>query len=227
MPSRYIIFNKPFQVLTQFTDDNGRKTLKDFVDIPGVYSAGRLDYDSEGLLILTDDGQLIHSMMDPQFKVPKTYLAQVEGIPSDDAIEKLKLGLELKDGKTRPCQANLVDEPHWIWPRNSPIRERKAIPTQWIQLTITEGRNRQVRRMTAAVGHPTLRLVRHTIANVSVNELQLGEYREVNLAFLEDNGIKLLPKKGGRKTASSRKGFRRSDSRQDRNQRPRHRSRKA
>ncbi|WP_299198845.1 pseudouridine synthase [uncultured Amphritea sp.] len=174
--SEIILFNKPFQVLTQFTDNDGRKTLADFIKHKGVYAAGRLDYDSEGLLILTDDGQLQHSLADPKFKLEKTYWAQVEGEIDDDALKQLRQGVELKDGVTRPASAKKISQPA-IWPRNPPIRERQNKPTSWIELKITEGKNRQVRRMTAAVGFPTLRLIRAAIGSWALEDLRPGEHR--------------------------------------------------
>lgn len=226
--SRYLLFNKPFQVLTQFTDPDGRSTLADFIDIPGVYSAGRLDYDSEGLLLLTDDGQLIHSMMNPAFKVPKTYYAQVEGDLTEEALASLRQGLTLKDGPTLPAQAEKVDSPAWLWARTPPIRERKAIPTSWLKLTITEGRNRQVRRMTAAVGYPTLRLIRARIGDLSIEGVGGGEFKEISKDNILDNGIKWKPKKGDPKAASRRKRpFKPQDQRRRRNPPRQSRSRKA
>ncbi len=201
---RYLMFNKPFQVLTQFTDESGRATLADFIDVPGVYSAGRLDFDSEGLLVLTDDGNLIHNMMDPKFKTPKTYYVQVEGIPTDQNLEKMKSGLILKDGKTKPCLVEVIDQPTWLWPRTPPIRERKLIPTTWLSITITEGKNRQVRRMTAAIGHPTLRLVRFSIGSLTVEDLKPGEYTQTELDFLIDNGINYKAKKDSPRAASKK-----------------------
>ncbi|KCZ87607.1 rRNA large subunit pseudouridine synthase E [Hyphomonas johnsonii] len=181
--SRLILFNKPFGVLSQFTDagtaGSPRKTLSDFIDVPGVYAAGRLDRDSEGLLLLTDDGQLQNRISDPKHKLPKTYWAQVEGIPDDAAIQALRSGITLKDGKTAPAKADVIAEPEKLWPRDPPIRFRKSVPDSWISLTITEGRNRQVRRMTAAVGHPTLRLVRSRIGHWPLGGLAPGEWREV------------------------------------------------
>ena len=181
--SELIILNKPYQVLTQFTDNEGRKTLADFIQRKGVYAAGRLDYDSEGLLILTDDGQLQHRLANPRFKLEKTYWAQVEGDISDAALKQLRQGVELKDGVTRPATANKIPQPE-VWPRNPPIRQRQNKPTSWIELKITEGKNRQVRRMTAAVGFPTLRLIRAAIGNWTLESLQPGEYRteEVQIA---------------------------------------------
>jgi 23S rRNA pseudouridine2457 synthase len=176
---RLILFNKPFQVMCQFTDGAGRATLADYVRVPGVYPAGRLDYDSEGLLLLTDFGLLQSRIADPRHKLPKTYLAQVEGVPTAQAIEELRRGVRLNDGMTRPAGVKLV-EPPAVWPRTPPIRERKAIPTTWIELTITEGRNRQARRMTAAVGFPTLRLIRARIGPWRLGDVQPGEWREVD-----------------------------------------------
>ena len=181
--STVILLNKPFRVLCQFTDDQGRGTLGDHVSIPDVYAAGRLDYDSEGLLVLTDDGRLQQRIANPKAKLAKTYWAQVEGAPSSDAIEQLCRGVKLKDGMTRPARAKLIPEP-MVWPRNPPIRYRKNIPTQWIELTLTEGRNRQVRRMTAAVGHPTLRLIRVAVGPWRLDGLEPGQWREVSAADL-------------------------------------------
>jgi len=172
-----LLFNKPFQVLSQFSPQDDKRTLADYIDIPGVYAAGRLDYDSEGLMLLTDDGALQARISNPRYRLAKTYLAQVEGIADDHALRRLAHGVELKDGPTRRASAEAVDEPAWLWPRNPPIRERRNIPTQWIRLQISEGRNRQVRRMTAAVGHPTLRLIRIGIGDWSIDGLAPGEYR--------------------------------------------------
>jgi 23S rRNA pseudouridine2457 synthase len=171
-----IAFNKPFNVLCQFTDDAGRRTLADFVTVKDVDPAGRLDYDSEGLLLLTDDGALQKRIADPRRKTRKTYLAQIERVPDDKALASLRRGVKLKDGLTAPAGARLVDEPDWLWPREPPIRYRRDIPTAWLELTITEGRNRQVRRMTAAVGHPTLRLIRAGIGEWSLGSLRPGEW---------------------------------------------------
>ncbi len=177
--SRLILFNKPFNVLSQFSDDTGRARLADYIDLPGVYPAGRLDKDSEGLLLLTDDGRLQARIANPRFKLPKTYWAQVEGAPCEADLEPLRRGLVLNDGPTLPAAARcLMDEP-MLWPRDPPVRFRAHIPTTWIELTIHEGRNRQVRRMTAAVGFPTLRLVRVAIGPWRVDGLVPGQWREV------------------------------------------------
>ncbi|MCC2977419.1 pseudouridine synthase [Sphingomonas sp. PL-96] len=174
-----VLFNKPFGVLSQFTDRGSpttRATLSDFVDVPGIYPAGRLDRDSEGLLLLTDDGRLQARIADPKFKLPKTYLVQVEGEPDADALDRLRDGVLLNDGPTRPAEVERIDDPA-LWPRNPPIRVRQSIPDSWLKLTIREGRNRQVRRMTAAVGYPTLRLVRWRIGEWSLDDLPPGQWR--------------------------------------------------
>jgi 23S rRNA pseudouridine2457 synthase len=179
-----IAFNKPFGVLSQFTDKSSataRATLSDYIDVPGVYPAGRLDRDSEGLLLLTDDGRLQARIADPQFKLPKTYLVQVEGEIDEVALDRLRHGVTLNDGPTRPAEAERIDSPD-LWPRDPPVRYRKSVPDGWISLTIREGRNRQVRRMTAAVGFPTLRLVRWQIGEWSLGGLAPGEWREVQAA---------------------------------------------
>ena len=178
---RLILFNKPYGVLCQFSDDgSGKPTLAGFVKVPGVYPAGRLDTDSEGLLLLTDDGKLQARIADPKFKLAKTYLVQVEGVPDEAALEALRRGVQLKDGLTRPAGAELISLPQ-LWPRNPPIRVRQAIPDSWIKLTLREGKNRQVRRMTAAVGYPTLRLVRWVIGEWTIEGLAPGAWREVEV----------------------------------------------
>jgi 23S rRNA pseudouridine2457 synthase len=176
--SKLLLFNKPFRVLTKFTSDDGRPCLKDFIDAPGFYPAGRLDFDSEGLLLLTNDGQLQARLSHPRYKTAKTYFAQVEGTIADEALKRLRRGVTLNDGLTLPAQAQVVDEPAWLWPRDPPIRFRKNIPTSWLKLTIQEGRNRQVRRMTAAVGLPTLRLIRWSIGEWTLEGLRPGEIRK-------------------------------------------------
>jgi 23S rRNA pseudouridine2457 synthase len=179
--ARLILFNKPYDVLSQFTDrgsDTARRTLSEFIDLPGVYPAGRLDRDSEGLLLLCDDGKLQARIADPRFKTPKTYLIQVEGEPDESALDLLRSGIRLKDGLTRPAQIERIAEPD-LWPRDPPIRVRKSVPDSWLRITIREGRNRQVRRMTAAAGYPTLRLVRWSVGDWSIDGLAPGEWREV------------------------------------------------
>jgi len=179
--ARTLIFNKPFDVLSQFTDAKSptlRRTLSDFIDVPKVYPAGRLDRDSEGLLILTDDGRLQAQISSPKYKLPKTYYVQVEGAPSEADLQPLRDGVTLKDGLTRPAQAQLIAPPD-LWPRDPPVRFRKSIPDTWIALTITEGKNRQVRRMTAHIGFPTLRLVRWRVGLWSLDGIGLGKWRDV------------------------------------------------
>ncbi|MCW2392967.1 23S rRNA pseudouridine2457 synthase [Sphingobium sp. B1D7B] len=179
--ARLILFNKPYGVLPQFTDARSpspRPTLSAYIDVPGVYPAGRLDRDSEGLLLLTDDGRLQARISDPRYKTPKTYLVQVEGEPDEPALERLRRGVMLNDGMTRPAQADRIAPPD-LWERDPPIRVRKSVPDCWLRLTISEGRNRQVRRMTAAVGNPTLRLVRWQVGNWTLDGLAPGEWREV------------------------------------------------
>ncbi|WP_372981626.1 pseudouridine synthase [Marinobacter sediminum] len=181
-----ILFNKPFRVLSQFTDDRQdsgkpvRSTLADWIQIPDVYPAGRLDYDSEGLLLLTGEGALQHRIASPTAKMPKTYWVQVEGDITNDALSQLERGVRLKDGNTAPAKARLLDQPE-IWPRTPPVRYRESVPTSWLELTITEGRNRQVRRMTAAVGFPTLRLIRYRIGDWSLDGLLPGQHRGITV----------------------------------------------
>ena len=174
---RILLFNKPFGVICQFSRDGLHPTLADYISLPEFYPAGRLDTDSEGLLVLTDDGQLQHRITDPKHKLPKTYWVQVEGVPDQVALDKLRSGVRLPDFITQPAGANLMDEPPGLWPRNPPVRERKTIPTSWLELTIREGKNRQVRRMTAAVGFPTLRLIRYRIGDWTLDDLEPGKWR--------------------------------------------------
>lgn len=188
--STLILFNKPYGVLCQFTGEPGRETLAGYIPVPGVYAAGRLDTDSEGLLVLTDDGALQARIADPRHKLAKTYLVQVEGVPDEAALAALRAGVDLGDFITRPCQARRVGEPAWLWPRNPPIRERKSIPTCWLEIVLKEGKNRQVRRMTAKVGFPTLRLVRARIGEWSLDGIAPGEWRQI---VVEPTGAPATP----------------------------------
>lgn len=179
---RLILLNKPFQVLTRFASDDGRLTLSNFVSAPGCHPAGRLDYDSEGLLLLTDNGGLQAQLSNPRWKVPKTYYVQVENPPDEAALMALRHGVKLNDGVTLPAEVQLIAEPAWLWPRTPSIRFRKNIPTAWLQLSIREGRNRQVRRMTAAIGHPTLRLIRRSVGPWTLEGLEPGKWREATMS---------------------------------------------
>ena len=179
--ARLIVFNKPFNCLSQFSDEQGRDTLKEYISIPNVYPAGRLDFDSEGLLLLTDDGQLQAQIADPKFRVEKTYWAQVEGRPNSEALQALRTGITLKDGPTRPASVELLENAPNLWVRTPPIRQRNNDVTSWLEIRISEGRNRQVRRMTAHVGHPTLRLVRVQIGSWCLDTLQPGEFKQLDV----------------------------------------------
>jgi 23S rRNA pseudouridine2457 synthase len=203
---RLILLNKPFEVLPQFTSADGRRTLRDFVVLPRVYPAGRLDYDSEGLMLLTDFGPWQARISQPGSALPKRYRAQVEGAPDDAMLEPIRRGLVLKDGPTRPAVVRLIDEPTGLWPRDPPIRVRKAIPTAWLELELHEGRNRQVRRMTAAVGLPTLRLIRWAIGPWTVERLAPGEWREVPRHEAE-NVLTAARPTGGARVSSRARGL--------------------
>jgi len=170
-----VLFNKPFHVLSQFTGEGDKKTLADYIDISNVYAAGRLDYDSEGLLILTDDGKLQQRIANPKYGKQKQYWVQIEGVPAEKDLDRLRKGVKLKDGRCRPARVQLIEQPD-VWDRNPPIRQRKHIPTSWLNLSISEGRNRQVRRMTAHVGYPTLRLIRHSVGDWQLNGIGVGGY---------------------------------------------------
>lgn len=201
--AQLILFNKPYDVLSQFTDRQGRTTLADFIRQPGIYPAGRLDRDSEGLLLLTDDGRLAHQLTAPRKQTWKTYWAQVEHIPTDADLEPLRHGVELKDGPTLPACVRLIQPPD-IWPRDPPVRYRATIPTQWIELQIHEGRNRQVRRMTAAIGFPTLRLVRRAVGDWSLNGIKPGEWRVVTIDSPPKKSRRKAPPSCRHKTARRR-----------------------
>jgi 23S rRNA pseudouridine2457 synthase len=194
---QYILFYKPYGVLCQFTDDSSspRPTLKEYIDIPKVYSVGRLDFDSEGLLLLTNDGQLKHRLIDPQFEHARTYWVQVEGFPTEEALQKLRDGVTIQGYRTKPAIAKLLDNEPDLPTRNPPIRFRANIPTTWLELSLTEGKNRQVRKMTAAVGFPTLRLVRVAIAHLRLGDLDVGQWRNLTQPELQELRLKVFPRR--------------------------------
>lgn len=195
--ARIVLFNKPYGVLTQFTDSSGRPTLGDYIQLPGVYAAGRLDADSEGLVVLTDDGTLQARISHPRHKLDKVYWVQVEGVPDEAALARLRAGIDLGDFVTRPCRARLFDEPASLWPRVPPIRYRAAIPTSWLEIAIAEGKNRQVRRMTANIGFPTLRLVRWSVGEWALGDLAPGQWRMLGATGRINPDAKHRVRRGG------------------------------
>ena len=186
--SRLVFLNKPYGVLSQFTPEGKWRALDEFIPVKDVYVAGRLDADSEGLLLLTDDGKLQAKIADPKHKLVKTYWAQVEGVPDEAALDRLRAGIELSDFTAQPAQARLIDEPPGLWQRDPPIRYRAAIPTAWLEIRIAEGKNRQVRRMTAAIGYPTLRLIRAAIGAATLDGLALGQWRQIDGSYQDLQG---------------------------------------
>jgi 23S rRNA pseudouridine2457 synthase len=206
--SSLLLFNKPYQVLTQFTSKDGKACLADYIKAPGMRPAGRLDYDSEGLLLITSRAGLISALTDPRWKTSKTYLVQLEGIVTAHALDQLRRGVKLADGLTLPAEADVIAEPDWLWPRHPPIRFRREIPTSWIKLVIREGRNRQVRRMTAAVGHPTLRLIRQSVDGWNLDGLAPGQHRYVDESevqrFLSSQRAPSAPAKSPYRRSASR-----------------------